>query len=318
MQRQSVSIHKVLVFGAGVLGSLYASKLHQAGCAVTLLARGQRLQALQQHGLVLEEFCTGTRSRTRVRVVDQIPAHESFDLCLVLVQKTQLAGALRALATRPGIAACMFMTNSAEGPAAMVRALGRERVLLGHPNAGGERRGEVVYYVLTERMTLGELDGARSPRIRAFAAVMRRAGVATAVSRRIDAWKRYHVALAVPFALAMARNHTDRLRLAGNRTDLRLCLQAMRECFAALQRLGFPLEPARLRLLFLLPDRLLAWLLFRLLHTRTADIGMQRHLRNARQEMDALAGEMQALIDRAGIAAPALDRLRRGAPLGRH
>jgi 2-polyprenyl-6-methoxyphenol hydroxylase-like FAD-dependent oxidoreductase len=34
---------KILVYGAGPLGSLFAGRLHQAGHAVSLLARGQRL-----------------------------------------------------------------------------------------------------------------------------------------------------------------------------------------------------------------------------------------------------------------------------------
>ena len=308
---------RILVFGAGVLGSLYAAWLHEAGFNVTLLARGQRFRDLVQHGVVLEDFFTGARSTTRLRVVDEIPGNEQFDLCLVLVQKTQLDGALQQLADQPGIAAFLFMNNTAEGPEAMVQALGRNRVLMGHANAGGERRGHEVLYIVTERMTFGELDGTISPRIKAIAAVMRKAGFAADISRNVDAWKRYHVALAVPFALAMYRNHSDRLQLAGNRAELRLCLKAMRECFAALNALGFPMEPARLRLVFLLPDVLLAWLFRLMLRTKTADIGMERHLRNATDEMQALTDEMQALIDRAGVDTPALDALRQSGSAAR-
>lgn len=38
---------KVLFFGAGVLGSLYAAKLHEAGTNVTLVARGSRYEELK-------------------------------------------------------------------------------------------------------------------------------------------------------------------------------------------------------------------------------------------------------------------------------
>ena len=83
-------------------------------------------------------------------------------------------------------------------------------------------------------MILGGLDGEMSRRIESIAAVMRKAGFAADISRNADAWTRYHVALALPFALLMVRNHSDRLRLGRNRFDLRRCLRAMRECFAAL------------------------------------------------------------------------------------
>ena len=72
---------------------------------MTLLARGQRYRDLVQHGVVLEDFFTGARSTTQLRVVDEIPADERFDLCLVLVQKTQLDGAIEQLAGKPGIPA---------------------------------------------------------------------------------------------------------------------------------------------------------------------------------------------------------------------
>ena len=310
MRRQDQTLDSILVFGAGVLGSLYAAWLHRAGFKVTLLARGQRYRDLQAHGVVLEDFFTGQRSTTRLRVVDAIPEDEAFDLCLVLVQKTQLDDSVRALSGKPGIGALVFMNNTAEGPEVMVQALGAERVLFGHANAGGERRGHEVLFIVTQKMMLGEIDGEVTPRIKAIAAAMKRAGFASDISRNPDAWKRYHVALAVPFALAMQRNGTDRLRLARNRGDLRLSLRGMRECFAALRTLGYPMAPAALRLVFWLPDWLLAWAFGRMLRGKTADIGMERHLRNATDEMQALTDEMQALIDRAGVPAPALDALR--------
>jgi prephenate dehydrogenase len=43
---------KILVHGAGPLGSLFAGRLHEAGYRVSLLARGQRLDDLQEHGVM--------------------------------------------------------------------------------------------------------------------------------------------------------------------------------------------------------------------------------------------------------------------------
>jgi len=43
---------RILVLGAGVIGSVYAGKLLQAGHEVVLLARGPRLSDLRNNGLV--------------------------------------------------------------------------------------------------------------------------------------------------------------------------------------------------------------------------------------------------------------------------
>ncbi len=41
---------RILALGAGVIGSLYATRLKEAEGDVTLLARGRRPKALKEHG----------------------------------------------------------------------------------------------------------------------------------------------------------------------------------------------------------------------------------------------------------------------------
>jgi 2-dehydropantoate 2-reductase len=44
---------KLLVYGAGVTGSLFAARMYEAGHHVSLLARGERLAAASLEGDVL-------------------------------------------------------------------------------------------------------------------------------------------------------------------------------------------------------------------------------------------------------------------------
>ena len=52
---------RVLIVGAGVIGSVYAGRLLAAGHAVTLCARADRFAELKESGLVLEDAQTGQR-----------------------------------------------------------------------------------------------------------------------------------------------------------------------------------------------------------------------------------------------------------------
>ena len=56
----------ILVYGAGVTGSVYAASLQEAGHNVSLLARGQRAVSLRVHGIQLEDAATGRRTTTPV------------------------------------------------------------------------------------------------------------------------------------------------------------------------------------------------------------------------------------------------------------
>lgn len=47
---------KILIFGAGVTGSVYAAKLKNAGVDITLLARGKRLEHIKKYGIVLKHY----------------------------------------------------------------------------------------------------------------------------------------------------------------------------------------------------------------------------------------------------------------------
>ena len=71
---------RILVLGAGVIGSVYAGKLLQAGHEVVLLARGPRLVDLQTHGLILEDAQSGNRSVLPVPSVSEPVADDRFDL----------------------------------------------------------------------------------------------------------------------------------------------------------------------------------------------------------------------------------------------
>ena len=43
---------RILIYGAGVIGSIYAGYLSLSGCEVSVLARGHRLEELRQKGLL--------------------------------------------------------------------------------------------------------------------------------------------------------------------------------------------------------------------------------------------------------------------------
>jgi 2-dehydropantoate 2-reductase len=304
---------KILMIGAGVLGSLYAARLQEVGNQVTVLARGRRVQELQQHGILLEEGSTGNRTCTRVQVTETLAPEDVYDLAIVLVRNNQLPSVLPVLAANARIPSVLFMVNNPSGPQALIAAVGRERVLLGFPGAGGEREGETVRYRIVpawlQPTTIAELDGGRTPRLLTIYRELRSAGFPVAISSNMDAWLKTHVAVVSPVANAIYLAGGSNYRLAHTRDGLVLMLRAIREGLQVVKALQLPITPPKYRLLERLPEPLLIGLMQLGFDTQPAELVMARHANAARDEMLALANEFKTLASETPVPTPAIDLL---------
>lgn len=305
---------KILVFGAGVLGSVFAARLAEAGEDVTILARGERLAQIEQHGIVLARIPGNKMSVTRVKTCAQLNPEDAYDLIIVLVRCNQLEEVLPHLAANQNSPHILFMTNNVSGPDVLTSSLGKERVLLGFAGAGGTRGKFIVRYHTTSSWlqvtTIGELNGKNTLRLRKIADMLRRAGFTVATCRNMDAWLKAHAALVSQVANAIYLANGSALRLSRTRDGLVLLIRAVKEGFRVLRRLGYPLVPLRLWLLALLPEPLLILLLKYGLATHKAELLLASHANAARDEMGMLAEEFQQLCRQAGIPTPAIDELR--------
>jgi 2-dehydropantoate 2-reductase len=304
---------KILVYGAGVLGSLYAARLHAAGNEVTVVARGQRLEEIRQRGLLLEDFGSGEQIAAPVRAIERLNPEDDFDLALVVVRKNQLDAVLPPLEHNPCIPDILFMFNNAAGPAEMIRAVGRERVLLGFPGGGGTRRGGVVRFLQSGRnaqpTTIGELDGGVSLRLLRIARTFEEAGLPVNICTSMDAWLKTHAAIISPMANAIYAAGGDRLRLARTRDALVLMVRAAREGVRVVRALGMPISPRRYRLLEWIPEPALVAILQRSVTSERFDLAAVQHALAARDEMEHIAGELRFLARVVGASTPAQDYL---------
>lgn len=303
---------KILVYGAGVQGSVYAARLRDAGHHVALLARGPRLADLRDRGVVLED-ATGRRTTTRVDLVECLAPDDAYDLVAVPVRKNQVAAVLPALAANRHTPNVLFMQNNAAGAGEMAAALGRERVLLGFPGASGTLHGHVVHFHLLpgwqQPTRLGEVDGRLTPRVTEIADALGDAGFPVAVSGKIDAWLKTHVAWFSPLANAIYMAGGDARRLARTRDALVLLVRAAREGLRVLRARDIPITPAGLAAFEWLPEPVLVAALRRFFTSAEAETTLAPHLAAVRDEMRHLAGEFRALALETGVPTPASDRL---------
>ena len=301
---------QILVFGAGVIGSVYAGKLQQAGHEVVVLARGSRLADLQEHGLVLEDAKSGHRDVLAVPAFSGIPAGDRYDLVIVPVRSEQLSGTLPILTAMTDRSDVLFFGNTIGREAELTDALG-DRALFGFPAAGGVRDGPAVRYVLIKQQTtmLGEQTRTITPRAKHLQAIFHDAGFDTKISTNIDNWLLGHTAFVVPIAYALYRVGTDAGKLATDPDNMRLMVRATREAFTALRASGNTEIPTNLQTLYRLPTAFVVAYWRRVLASARGELWFAAHSRAAVEEMRILADELVDTLRTIGRPTPALDLL---------
>jgi 2-dehydropantoate 2-reductase len=309
---------RILVYGAGPLGSLFAARLQEGGNDVSILARGQRVAELREHGIVLVDVQTEEETITRVNVVEGLAPDDAYDLVLVIMRKNHALQTLPVLAANRRTPNVLFLMNNAAGPEALIEALGQERVLIGFPNSAGYRAGHCVHCLTgTEDdrayVPFGEVDGRITDRTQEVARILESApGFGAEIRTDMDAWLKYHVALLFPsLAPALRAAGTDNYRLARTRDLVVLAVRAMREGFRVLRSLGLPVTPSKFRVIEWLPEPILVLVVQRLLANPLMETALVKHAEAARDEVIHLIGEFLALARTTSVPTPTIDYLLR-------
>jgi 2-dehydropantoate 2-reductase len=302
---------RVLVVRAGVIGSVYGAKLLEAGHAVVMLSRGERLADLQTRGLMLQDGESQLQTRLSVPAVDRLDDTDGYDLALVSVRHEQLAAALPVLTSMRGRPDVLVFGHSSGRRGDVLEALGN-RAVFGFPAVGGIRDGRVIRYVLIrqQKSMLGEPGGATSSRILGLRAAFRDAGFPTRISTNIDGWLIGHVAFVVPIAFALYRVGIETAQLARDSETLALMVRATRQAFGALLAGGDAEIPTNLKILYMrMPEAFAVRYWRRVLAGPRGELWFAAHSRAAPEELRSLRDELVAAVRATGHSAPALKTL---------
>ncbi|GLZ01208.1 2-dehydropantoate 2-reductase N-terminal domain-containing protein [Actinoplanes sp. NBRC 103695] len=285
---------KLLVYGAGVLGSLLAARLHEAGHNVAILARGQRLAALRRHGIQLAEEDSPVVRRVPVPVVED-PAG-GYDLIAVLVRAHQVDPVLESVAGLDGDV--LFLHAWAAGAEPLGAVIGHERVLLGFPTGGGTMDGDVVrhrassFVIRRVPMQIGGPGGHESPRLQRIVHIFRTAGINAKAEPRMDARLKTHAAMVVPLGQAVLAAGGP-AAFAGDPDAVRGLIRRMRQNLAALPT---PPVPRGIAAVLTLPDGVLVPVIRRFLRSPTATHSGLSNTSPATEaaELERLADQLRA------------------------
>ena len=200
---------KVAVYGAGAIGGWIGAKLAQAGCEVSLVARGATLEALQMHGLRLESTAVVS---VPVRSSDNPAEFGAQDLVIVAVKAPAMADVAKAIGPLIGPETIVLTAmngvpwwffegfgaryagtrlKAVDPDGAIARVIPAKHIIgcVVHASCSLNSPGFVKQH-FGNKLIVGEPSGEKTARVKTLATLLERAGFETVLSDQIqkDAW----------------------------------------------------------------------------------------------------------------------------------
>jgi 2-dehydropantoate 2-reductase len=284
---------KVIVFGAGVQGTVYGVRFARAGHEVTLIASPRRAVELRRFGAKIRHAETSQTIEAQVTIEEELSSDCNADLCVVTVRREQLNDALVILARATHIRRFVFLVNHANGSDDIFAAVGRARAVLGFPGIAGTCQADAVGYVeVSQQHTVIE-DCA--PEI---ADLFQRAGFPVDRVRNLDAWLKRHAVFITSIAGALYEKNCIAARLAEDHEAVRRFILAVREGWLEMDRAKLASAPFALKFIFCHAP---LWLSVRywskLLSSARGELYFAAHTRHAPPEMAALASDVREFLN---------------------
>ena len=180
---------RIAIFGAGGIGGYLGGRLSQAGEEVVLIARGEHLQAIKEHGLRVDSI-KGDFVATPALATDDPTEAEPVDAVILGVKAWQVLDAAKAM--RPMIGPETFvvpMQNGVEATAQLASVLGEKSVVVG---LGGlvsyiVGPGHILHAGGEPYVSFGESDNSTSERTQNLLEAFKNAGVTANIPANIQA-----------------------------------------------------------------------------------------------------------------------------------
>lgn len=240
---------RILIYGAGVLGSYLAHVLVRGGNDVTVLARGRRAEELERDGIVIRHHIQRKTTMDYVRVIDQLAENDMYDLIFVVMKYTDFPSVLPILARNQSRNILLVGNNTdAHQMEEYLQAHSDtpKHIAFGFQVSGGRREEDRVVAVRFNhgQMVLGGLNG-EIP----FRAVIDQAFAKTKYKLtyhdQMDAWLKNHIIPILGLNIATHIHAGQMNKIARDTNLLRVVIEAMDEGFRVLEALGYPLIPAK-------------------------------------------------------------------------
>ncbi|MGF7048107.1 2-dehydropantoate 2-reductase [Paenibacillus sp. DS2015] len=308
---------RVLVYGAGVLGSYLAHALVRGGNDVTMLARGRRVDELQNDGLVIRHYFQLRTTVDKVSVIRDLQPEDVYDLIFVVMKYPDFQAVLPVLAANHSGHVVIVGNNAS--PAEMLSYL--------EDNSPVEKKVAFAFQSSAGWRENGKIISVRGPKVQiavgglgeelSWRPLIEQAFVKTQYKltyyKDMDEWLNSHMIMILPLNFIAPVSGGNLREAARNKKLLNQVIDAIDEGHQVLESLGYTVMPASQPQLARDKRKLLYIGLKIILATPFGRILLSDKAVSA-DEMSALNHAFNELKQRANIPTPNWDKFQKYAP----
>ncbi|MGG4346209.1 ketopantoate reductase family protein [Paenibacillus lautus] len=294
---------RILIFGAGVIGSMYAIKFIEAGFDVTLFAHSNRFKSLREHGLQYKE--KGTVRSIQVNVIDTLENDDVYDFIFVTVRYDRSESALLALKDNQS-KNIVTMTSNSIGFSSWLDIVG-DRLLPAFPGFGGQIKDGVLHARFLPKIiaatAFGEINGVVTERIENLAKLFKTAKLPYVIKKDMQAYLITHsVSDIAMLSVLQSENKIIDKKTVRTRKTARKITVTLKAYLRAIQKAGVSIDPPMLKIVLNFPNLFLDLFFMAWLRTKmVSDMMLPDYANNANHEIMQLSHDLMKFLSQNNI-----------------
>ncbi|WP_339282778.1 2-dehydropantoate 2-reductase N-terminal domain-containing protein [Paenibacillus sp. FSL R5-0486] len=295
--------NRILIFGAGVIGSMYAIKLIEAGFDVTLFARSNRYKSLRENGLRYKE--KGSVRSIKVNVIDTLENGDVYDFIFVTVRYDRSESALLTLKDNQS-KNIVTMTSNSMGFSSWLDIVG-DRLLPAFPGFGGQIKDGVLHARFLPKIiaatAFGEINGVVTERIENLAKILKTAKLPYVIKKDMQAYLITHsVSDIAMLNFLHSENKIIDKKTARTRKTARKITFTLKAHLKAIQKAGVSIDPPMLKMVLKFPNLFLDLFFMTWLRTKMVrDMMLPDYANHANNEIVQLSNDLIKFLSQNGI-----------------
>lgn len=294
---------KILVYGAGIIGSTYAWQLSQAGHDVSVLVRKGKKQLVEQEGIKI--YCTDFRGNKREiiqttfkpEVIEELSPQNHFEFIIVSVNNIQLKQVLADLSKGAGKANILFFQNNWNDFDEINKYLSSEQYLFGFPFIVGGGRDEqgirsVISSMKQANTLIGETNGENTPRLKKLVSAFNDANLKPVISKQIIPWLISHYAVAAGLSAGVMKAGGSMRNFTKNTELIKESIMSIREGFEVCQKRGINPKKEKSNAIYYLPFFISIPIIKKVFSNEVLSLMFEGHVRHAPDEMKKMVQDI--------------------------